>query len=207
MKPALLLLPILVLAACGRTTPQINYYRLASNVEPEAKNARAVLAVEPFQTVAAYDDDRIVYRESEYRLDYYYYHRWAAEPGSMVTDFLREAYGSTGRFRNVVGEAGGETTAVLSGRVIALEEVDVTKERWLGRIVLELELRDPTSGEVIWSRVVREEVPLPRRHPEGLAEALSGALDRIARRTAPTIAGTAEALLDRKREPTAEARR
>lgn len=204
MRYALLVIPLLV--ACGSSPPPINYYRLASEVKPEASEGRAVLAIEPFSAVTGYDDERIVYRESEYRLDYYYYHRWAAEPGALVTDFLREAYGATGRFRAVVSQGGADATAVLSGRVMALEEVDVTEDRWLGHIALELELRDPVSGEVVWSRVVREQVPLPRQHPEGLAAAISEALDRIARRTAPTIARTSEALLDREEPPTAAAR-
>ena len=37
--------------------------------------------LESLETEAGYDDERIVYRTTPYRLDYYQYHRWSAPPG------------------------------------------------------------------------------------------------------------------------------
>ena len=69
------------LAGCAGKVPETRYYQLAS--PPRAPNTGdQILVVEPLVTDAAYDDDRIVYRISPYRLDYYQYHRWTGAPGA-----------------------------------------------------------------------------------------------------------------------------
>ena len=68
------------------------------------------------------------------------------------------------------------------------EKVDVDRKRWIGRVALELYLEDRRSGEVVWTRQLEQSEPLEVQSPEGLARALSRALDRIARRATPEIA-------------------
>lgn len=170
--------------ACG-SSPETIHYRLEPDVEqadpPPAQ--RPSLALEHLSVDAAYDDAQIVYRTSPYRLQRYYYHRWAAPPGLMLTDTLRSAYAQTGRFRTVSTGSAARSDMILSGQVAALEEVDVTEEEWQGRIVLELRLRDSTTGELLWSDTVEERETLEERSPAGLAEALSVALGRIVEHT------------------------
>jgi len=185
---------LLVLVGCARSTPATRYYQLVApaSVAAPDQTGSAILAVEAFETDGPYDDARIVYRESRYRLDYYHYHRWAAAPGALVADFLRDAYGRSGRFRRVVAEADADSTVVLTGRVIALEEIDRQDGRWQARVALELALRDAAGGELVWSERLEETEPIQQRSPEGVARALSTAMARIAARTAPAIARRAE---------------
>lgn len=68
------------------------------------------------------------------------------------------------------------------------DEVDVTKSEWVGKLVLELQLEDARSSALWWSRTYRESEPLSRQSPEGLAVALSAALSRIVRASAPELA-------------------
>jgi ABC-type uncharacterized transport system auxiliary subunit len=177
---------LLVCAACSNKVPDTRYYSLA---EPAGKQrGDAVLVLEPLDTETAYDDERIVYRTTPYRFDYYQYHRWSAAPGVLIGNYLERAFESSGRFRAVVREATPAATVSLGGRVIAIEEVDTSKTRWIGRVVLELSLTDAKTGEVLWSEQFEETEAMPTQHPEGLARALSTAMARIAKRAAPTIA-------------------
>jgi len=180
-----------LLAACAGKVPETRYYQLAA--PPPAKAAAAqgtdlVLALEPLVVDDAYQDERIVYRTSPYRLDYYNYHRWSAPPGALIADYLEQALEQSGKFRAVVREAEGDVPAVLGGRVIAIEEVDESPSRWLGRITVELTLKDAQTGAVLWTDQLAETEPLPAQNPEGLARALSAALGRIAKRAIPAIA-------------------
>ncbi len=181
---------LLVLAACGGTPPATRYYHLAapSQHKPAGK---LVLVLEPLTTDAAYDDERIVYRTSPYRLDYYDYHRWSAAPGVLVGNFLEEALERGGHVRAVRRELTTDADAILSGRIAAIEEVDVSKQRWEARIVLELSLSDVASGETLWSEQFEEREPLRDQSPEGLARALSAALGRIVAEAGPAIAAQA----------------
>lgn len=181
-------LVLLALTACAGKLPPTRHYALAPVTgEAVAATGEVVLVLEPFTTEPAYDDERIVYRPSPYRLDYYNYHRWSASPGTLVGNYLEQALERTGRFRAVVRELSPQAPVVLGGRVVAIEEIDTSRTRWVGRIVVELTLTEPRTGAVLWTEQFDEIEPLTTQTPEGLARALSVALARIAARTAPRV--------------------
>lgn len=179
-------------SACG-STPETRHYRL--DLTPQQMQSeqqeRPVLGVEYFSAAPAYDETQIVYRTSPYLLKYYYYHRWSAAPGLMMTDALQRGYARTGLFETVtVGEV-ARADVILSGYVVAIEEVDVSEEEWLGRIALDLRLRDSATGTLLWSESYMLEEPLEERSPEGLARAISAATTEIVEKSAPEIAQSA----------------
>lgn len=176
-----------LLVACGGKLPETRFYQLAPTAPPASStNDELVLGLESFETDAGYDDDRIVYRTTPYRLDYYQYHRWSAAPGVLLGNFLEQSLERSGKFKAVSRETEG-ANATLRGRVIAIEEVDKSKTQWLGRLVIELALVDPRTSETLWSQQFEETEPLRKQSPEGLAEALSIAMTRIATRATPEI--------------------
>lgn len=185
---------LLFAVACGGRAPETHYYDLASAARRQAGQG-PVIAIEPLEADAPYDDDRIVYRENPYRVDYYHYHRWSASPGALVSRQLGRALAGSGRFGAVLRDDGGGKGAafVLGGRLLALEEVDVSRRRWLGRVALQLTLRDAASGEVVWTRTLEASEPVAEQSPEGVARALSRAIDRLARRLAPEVGAVAAA--------------
>jgi uncharacterized lipoprotein YmbA len=188
----LLLLALVLAAGCG-SAPQTQYYALAlPAAQPRAEQGRGVLSVEELSVAAAYDDQRIVYRKSPYRFDYYEYHQWSSAPSQAITDYVRDALEQSGRFERVTDERSKDTTLVLRGRIAAVEEVDVTPTEWVGRVDLELFAEDPQTGRVVWSKRFRERRPLATRHPSGLAQALSAVLARIVAQAAPEISAAAQ---------------
>ena len=186
--PALLL----ACAACAGAMPETRYYQLvAPDPKDPGKPAAAgegVLVLEALHTDSAYDDDRIVYRTTPFRLDYYQYQRWSSAPGVMVGNYLEQALERSGKFRSVVRELTPDAPVILTGRVLAIEEVDTSKTTWLGRIVLELALTDARTGASLWTKQLEEREPLRQQTPEGLAQALSIAMTRIVAQTVPEIA-------------------
>lgn len=186
------------LSACGGSTPEVKHYRL--ELEPQRASDQSgaqrvgdkpVLGIEQFTTDAAYDEPQIVYRTTPYELKYYYYHRWASNPGLLVTDALRRGYATTGRFESVsIGQVVG-SDVILSGHISAIEEVDVSEEKWLGRVVLEMRLRDGQTGDLLWTKVFEEQEELVERSPAGLARAVSQALTRVVDQSAADIAKAA----------------
>jgi uncharacterized lipoprotein YmbA len=177
----------LVVAACAGHVPEVRYYQLGGTGAP-ASGGRAVLAIEPLEVGSAYADDRMVYRVNPYRLDYYDYHRWSAEPGILVANYLERALEASGRFRSVVPLRSSEASLVLGGRIAAIEEIDLSSARWEGRIAIDLYLKDVASGQIVWSDEFEETERLRVQSPEGLARALSVAMSRISARIAPEVA-------------------
>jgi cholesterol transport system auxiliary component len=182
------------LAGCAGKVPETRYYQLAAAGAPAPAPAPApardapMIVIEPLTAEEAYQDERIVYRTSPYRLDYYNYHRWSAPPGMLITGYLEQALERSGKFRAVVRELPDGAPFVLGGRLIAIEEIDESRTRWLGRVAVELTLKDAQSGEVLWVRELAETEPLTEQTQEGLARALSKAMARIAARAIPEIA-------------------
>jgi ABC-type uncharacterized transport system auxiliary subunit len=189
-------LALCLLVACGSKSPPTRYYALAAQSDANTPD-RGTLAIgiEPFETATAYDEERIVYRLSPYRLDYYHYHRWSSPPGTLVAQYLENALERSGWFREVSQDANAPVT--LGGRLLAIEEVDRSSTSWVGRIALELRVTDTASGEVLWSAHYDELEPMPQQSPEGLAMALSAALDRITERAVPRVAEAARSAQDR----------
>jgi ABC-type uncharacterized transport system auxiliary subunit len=191
---AALLATLALAAGCSSSPPEVRHYQLDLPVQrmqaeraQTDSSARPVLAVESFSVDAAYDQPQIVYRESPYRLDQYYYQRWASMPGRLVSDAMRRGYEATGLFRTVLAGEGAEADAVLSGHISAIEEIDETEEQWFGHVVLQLRLRDAATGTLLWNRVYDERTPLKERSPTGLAVAVSEMLARIVEESAPVI--------------------
>ena len=189
-SPLLLAFALALASACG-ARPDIHYYQLRIDERAMARADRdsaLVFAIETMVGDSAYEDPRIVYRTSPYRLDYYHYHRWSAPPGVMLSDFLRDAYEQTGYFDAVVAGFSPNALVFLSGRLVAFEEVDVAPDEWIARVKLNLFLRDAQSGEVVWSDTLMQEAPVHDLTPEGVAAAMSHAVTRIVADTAPQIA-------------------
>jgi ABC-type uncharacterized transport system auxiliary subunit len=183
----------LACAACGGKLPETRYYQLAAVAPAKADaSGQATIAIEPFATDTAYDDERIVYRQTPYRLDYYHYHRWSALPGVMLAGYFEQALERSGKFRAVVRAPATDATFVLGGRVAAIEEIDTAKTRWVGRIALELVLTDAKSGHAVWTKKIEETEPLRVQSPEGLAEALSAAMARVIARITPDVVAIAD---------------
>jgi ABC-type uncharacterized transport system auxiliary subunit len=183
-----------VAATLACAVPTTHLYRLqlpsASGVEPPAcePRTRGSLLVRDMQVAGAYDDARMVYSESEYRLERYEYHEWVAPPGELVSDALRDGYAASGRFARVERAHDGSVDAALHGRVLAIEEVDRGKTRWFAHLRLELELQDARTRERLWSHEYDVTQPMKERSPNGLAAAISAALREVIDASAPALA-------------------
>jgi len=174
--------------ACGSSAPETRYYRVANLSEPTPGESNLVIGVEPFTTDTAYDDQKMVYRKSPYRLDYYHYHRWATPPGIMLADYVREELENSGQFGAVLSGFTGDVTAMVGGRIIQFEEVDQSRDEWFARLKITIFVRDAQTGRLIWSRTLSESEPVEEQSPEGVARAMSKALQRAIGRNVADIA-------------------
>ena len=177
---------------CNTTTPEAHYYALpaVTAVAGPAATATATLAVETFDVDRPYDDDRMVYRTTPYRLDYYAYDEWSAPPGELVAGFFAEAASHSGRFRAVVRDGGTTATVTLAGRIVALEEIDQNGTLGVAHVAIELVARDRASHP-IWRQRFDEREPMATRDADGLARAAATVMQRIASTALPIVADLA----------------
>jgi uncharacterized lipoprotein YmbA len=144
----------------------------ASAAETGARN----VGVRLFAVDAPYDQDRIVYRvgESSPEVGFYAYHLWAAPLQSMLPAAVASALGSEGVAALEPVVAGRRYDAFLQGRVLAIEEIDLS-DRQVVRAAIELRLHAPDGAE-LWSRVIEARGETRTEEVAEIVEALSAAL-------------------------------
>lgn len=201
LASCLAFLSLLVLVGCGSSGPSHRYYVLAppvsgdvafgaSTAEPANETSAETLrvGVETFAVDPPYDQPRLVYRigRDAGEVGFYDHHRWAAPPGRLVTTGLVAGLqGLTladGRTLGVEpASVTGRYDLVLTGRVVALEEVDLPGDRHVARLVVDLELHDAHSDEILWADTLAAEV-------EDRAESAAGIMGQIREAFADLVA-------------------
>ena len=82
-------LTALLLAGCSSKVRYPDYYTLAlaPSKDPPSNDSPklAAVAVRRFETPAYLRQGRIVYRQAPEQVGFYDYHRWASDPGQVVT--------------------------------------------------------------------------------------------------------------------------
>src|ERR1700730_4409862 len=118
---------LFALAGCGRVRYPA-YYTLnlpAPPDPPAAENVRTSIAVREFQSPNYLRQGPIVYRTTPEEIGFYEYHRWAADPRTVVTNAVVDHLRAGGQFSMVsMYDGRPNNDYVFSGRLEKLEEVD-----------------------------------------------------------------------------------
>jgi ABC-type uncharacterized transport system auxiliary subunit len=169
---------VVVVAGCAltRTGPDMRYYTLALPGTPPS-GLDGPVRVGTITSDQPYATERIAYRSSPYRLDYYTYHRWAADPRNLVRAAARDYFERLPPASGLPFE--------LEGNIRRLEEVDDNPE-WQGAIAIDV--RVARAGRVVLERAYGETEPAESKRPEAVAAAVSRALQRILDRVVADVA-------------------
>jgi ABC-type uncharacterized transport system auxiliary subunit len=168
-RASIALVAALTLAGCAfaRATPNVRYYTLAITAQPSTTLA-APIRVGALTSDQPYATERIAFRSSPYQLDYYTYHRWAADPRNLIRTVARDYFERAA--------SGSGVPFDIEGNIRRLEEVDESNG-WRGALALDLRLA--RGGKVLLERAYSESEPAESHSPEAVAAALSRALQRI----------------------------
>ncbi|MEW6659501.1 MAG: ABC-type transport auxiliary lipoprotein family protein [Thermodesulfobacteriota bacterium] len=175
----------LVLAGCGKP-PVTVYKHLLEYPSPEAPRRAQVpdgLKVELFSVAQAYNSPAMVYRPASHQSEAYRYHRWRVNPGQMVTDFLLRDLRHAGLFKAVFPyDSTGKTRFQLEGAVEEFQEVD-SGDNWTAVLAVNVTLLDTTKEEitqrVLFQKNYRAAAAIIHRTPQGLAAAMSQAMQKL----------------------------
>jgi ABC-type uncharacterized transport system auxiliary subunit len=162
--------------------PEVHDYRLAYEPPPaETEPLPAVLRINPFRIAEVYDRDTIVYRDGNYEIGQYFYHRWTANPARMVTDLLTRDFSSSGIYSAVT-----RTPSALSGDYELGGEIEELEERIVDGCIAHLRLRTiltrtkPVSSEpVLLQRTYAADEPCNGQGAQSFVAAMSKALASV----------------------------
>jgi len=179
------LLAALLLSGCGKPPALINRYILdyAPPVLPRLPQLDTGIKVELFAVDQTINRLEMVYKENPYRTGTYWYNRWRANPGYLVTDYLTRDLRDSRLFKAVFShDASGPARFRLEGGVVEFQENDAPG-LWHAALRLNVTLLDTdqenVADRVMFQRSYEAQEPMLTKTPQGLAAGMSSALQRL----------------------------
>jgi len=169
----------LIMSGCAGKVRYPNYYTLAvaptQKPAPNDAHQSATVAVRRFDTPAYLRQGRIVYRETPEEVGFYDYHRWASDPGAVVTVGVIDSLRSASLFSVVEPYAGQEhPDYLLSGHLQRLDEVDYNGSVQV-EVQLSAELVNVRTGAPVWAGTVTETSTASARNMNSVVVAMGHA--------------------------------
>jgi len=184
-----LMVTLFALAGCGRVRYPA-YYTLnlpAPPDPPAAENVRTSIAVREFQAPNYLRQGPIVYRTTPEEIGFYEYHRWAADPRTVVTNAVVDHLRAGGQFSMVsMYDGRPNNDYVFSGRLEKLEEVD-SQEGVKVEVAISAQITRVATGATVWSNAVSEIRPVPQRNVGGVVSEMNRTVDLALNKLLSTV--------------------
>jgi ABC-type uncharacterized transport system auxiliary subunit len=159
---------------CGAARPS-KYYQLTvpGDVAPAAGSDpyHVTLMLAPITSSHLYREDHIVYTDNAQYMGVYQYQRWAEPPTEMIRDVLLRELRASSRFQGVYPWGSNvRGDYILRGHLYDFREVSAST--LVGRVTLELELRDARTGSTVWTHFYTHDEPVSGKTVPAVVEAL-----------------------------------
>lgn len=137
------------------------------------------IRVRRFESSIAFDRQELVYRQSPYEISYDWYRLWAAKPRQMLQALVRAHLRDANLFRGVVERLTSTLPKYELGcEVLAIEELDASKEDWFAHLAMRCVLVDFKTGAQVWSHHFDTKQRVYQRVPQFVVRALSQIMER-----------------------------
>ncbi|HWP66016.1 MAG TPA: ABC-type transport auxiliary lipoprotein family protein [Candidatus Limnocylindria bacterium] len=160
----------------GKRAPQIRYYTVA--VGQGTTRLPLAVRVGAFGAAPPYRSTRIALRRSKFRLDYYDFNRWAANPQSLIAAAVQNYF-------DRIGTPHAPQPIIVTGRIDRLEAVQQGPDL---RAVVAITFDAQGHDREALVRTYVERVDVDGHEPENVVAALSVALERVLGRFAADLA-------------------
>src|SRR5271165_4289420 len=126
---------------------------------PAAENVRSSIAVREFQSPNYLRQGPIVYRTTPEEIGFYEYHRWAADPRTLLTSAVIDHLRAMGQYSMVSMYNGRpDNDYIFSGKLEKLEEVDYQAGVKV-EVAMSAQITKVATGATVWSNAVSETRP------------------------------------------------
>jgi len=155
--------------------------------DPPARQNRPsvshAITVDQFAVSPIYNTHRIIYREGSFKREAYVYYKWRANPGDIVTYFLRRDMQQSGLFKAVVSRNSRLQPAHrLEGTIDEFLEWD-KKNGWEALLSVSItfmqENEPDISKKILFQKSYSSTQPCRQKNPMALAEAMSLAMSEV----------------------------
>ena len=143
-----------------------HYYQIYYNPkDSEREPIAATLRIKTFDADKIYKRYNLVYRTSFEEMFYYNTHFWAARPAEMITDLVANHVTKQKVFSDIILSMDKKPDYVMSGRIIALDEI-VSGEKSYARMSVLFELKDYKTDTVVVAHTFERRQEIPGENPK-----------------------------------------
>lgn len=165
---------VTVLAAgCGAARPS-KYYQLTVPADAPSANADPfpiTLLIGRMTAPDLYREDQIVYSSGGESMGTYEYHRWAEPPTEMIQEIVLRQFRASGKFHAVYAlRSDMHGDFLLHGHLYDFKEVSANGI--VGRVTMEMELRDVKAGTTVWTHFYSHDEPASGKNVDAVVSAL-----------------------------------
>jgi ABC-type uncharacterized transport system auxiliary subunit len=144
---------------------------------PAAENVRTSIAVREFQSPGYLRQGPIVYRRTPEEVGFYEYHRWAADPRTLLTSAVIDHLRASGQYSMVSTYDGRPSNDyVFSGKLEKLEEVDYDSGVKV-EVAMSAQITRVATGATVWSNAVSETGTVSQRNVRGVVSEMNRTVD------------------------------
>src|SRR5271165_152276 len=176
---ALILMLLPALSSCGKVRyPAYYTLNLPSPPDPPAaENVRSSIAVREFQSPNYLRQGPIVYRTTPEEIGFYEYHRWAADPRTLLTSAVIDHLRAMGQYSMVSMYNGRpDNDYIFSGKLEKLEEVDYQAGVKV-EVSMSAQITKVATGTTVWSNAVSEVGTVSQRTVPGVVSEMNRTAD------------------------------
>lgn len=183
MKKTMFLICLVFAAALSScslfsSAPVKHYYQIYYQPKPaEREPIKATVRVKAFDVDKIYKMHNLVYRSSFEEMFYYNTHFWAARPADMITDIVANHITKRQVFSDIIYTMDKKPDYVITGRVLALDEITATKEKSYARVSIIFELKDYKTDTVLLSHSFEKRKECAAQKPVYVVRAMSEIID------------------------------
>jgi ABC-type uncharacterized transport system auxiliary subunit len=171
----LLAIAVSVATGCGGARPS-KYYQLTvpanSTVSDNSNTLPITLLIGRITAPALYREDQIVYSSGGESMGTYEYQKWSEPPTEMIAEIMLRQFRASGRYHGVYtlrSDIRGDF--LLHGHLYDFKEVEGSPV--VGRVTMELELRNIKSGVVVWTHFYTHDEPASGKDTGAVVAALN----------------------------------
>jgi ABC-type uncharacterized transport system auxiliary subunit len=187
---ALILAIVTALTGCGGKLRYPSYYTLNMPAPPDPpapQGVRTSIAVREFQSPGYLRQGPIVYRATPEEIGFYEYHRWAADPRTLVTNAVVDHLRASGQFSLVsMYDGRPNNDYVFSGKLEKLEEVDYQTGVKV-EVAMSAQITKVPTGATVWSTAVSEVGTVSQRNVTGVVSQMNRTMELAINKLLSTV--------------------
>jgi ABC-type uncharacterized transport system auxiliary subunit len=129
----------------------------------------------------------IVYRTTPEQIGFYEYHRWAADPRTVLTSAVIDHLRASNQFSMVsVYDGRPDNEYIFSGKLEKLEEVDYQPGVQV-EVVMSAQITKAATGTTVWSNAVSEVGKVSQRNVPGVVSEMNRTVDVAVNKLLSTV--------------------